>query len=319
MVSVDASVFLFIGNENYLKEEALKELKGELLGRHSQELDYKIFYGNESCAREILDYVTTIPFSAAKKLVVIKDLERLSQEDKGRLAAYIKKPARFTNLVLDAADASILEELRPVIRYIEVSRYDRLTDPEVRSWIKRFAASKGKAIEDAAVEILKELQGANLSSLTQELEKLIAFVGEAGVIKSNDVEALVGRSHIESAFDIGWAVGEKRAGKALSLVSDLTLRGKKPHEIIGLLHWHLKRILKAKVLLSKNESDSSIGEILRIDRRRSLEFFKQARSYDIDQIRSATNILLKADLDVKNARYDSRLTLELAIVKLCFG
>lgn len=280
MVSRDASVILFIGNENYLKEEAIRKLRKSLLGGGpAQELDYKIFYGSESSAREILDYAATFPFSGAKKLVVIKDVEKLSQEDKTRLIAYIKKPARFTCLVLDASDASRLGDFHSVYRYIKVVHYDDLTDSEARSWIERFAASRGKSIEKSAVEILKELQGLNLSSLTQEMEKLVAFTGKDTVIKAGDVEDLVGKSYRGSAFDIGSAIREKRADKALSLVSDLMLRGRRPYEMIGLLYWNLKKLAK------KNKIDT----------------------------------LLKADLDIKYTRYDPRFILEFVIVKLCLG
>lgn len=280
MVNRTASVILFIGTENYLKEEAVRKLKEALLGGGpAQELDYKIFYGSESSAMEILDYAVTFPFSAAKKLVVIKDVERLSQEDKARLVAYIKKPAPFTCLVLDASDLSKLDDLRSVHRYIKMVRYGDLTDSEVTSWIKRFAESRGKSIERDAVEILKELQGMSLSSLAQEVEKLAAFTGEETVIKASDVEELAGKSYRGSAFDIGSAIGNKRTDKALSLLSDLVLRGRRPYEMIGPLYWNLKKFGK----------------------------------------RDNIDTLLRADLDIKNTRYDPRSILEFAIVKLCLG
>jgi len=319
MVKVEPSVFLFIGDENYLKEKALKDLSSSLLDSSSKELDYKIFYGGETDAKEILDYATTVPFLAAKKLIVIKEFEKLAQDSQARLIAYIKRPSKFTCLVLDTTNASVLDDFHSIRRYVNVLRFDELTDSQASTWIKRFLASRDKEIEKDALEILKELQGVNLLSMAQELEKLIAFVGERKVIKTSDVEDLVGKSLVRSVFDLAWAIGEKKTDEALRLASDLILTGKKTHEIVGLLYWHLKRLLRARILQSKGESDYSISNILRINRRNFNEFFKQVRSYDIAQIKSRIHILLEADLDIKTTKLDPTLLLEYAIIRLCLG
>lgn len=319
MVSSKSSVFLFVGSENYLKEKALAELRSSLLDDSSKELDYKVFYGQDANVREILDYLTTFPFLASKKLVVIKDAEKLAQEEKNRIISYIEKPSKFTCLVLDAASDSMLDDLDAVMGHVTVARFDNLDDPALTSWIKKFLAARDKKIEDDAIDILKELQGTTLSYLVQELEKLTAFVGDAGTIKAGDVEEMVGASFVKSAFDIAWAIGERKADKALGLTSDLVGAGKKTHEIIGLVSWHLKRLLKAKKMQAQGQSDYSIGNLMRISRRHSKEFFKQVKAYEIDQIRSKMNTLLEADLDIKRTRFNPVQLLEVTIIRLCLG
>lgn len=317
MVNLKSSAFLFIGDETYLKEKAIKELKSSLLADSSQELDYKIFYGGETNARDILNYATTFPFLAAKKLIVVKDFEKLEDEDKTRLIAYVKKPSKFTCLVLDASGEAALEDIRSINRYVKVVRFDNLTDSQFRSWVKQFLASRDKTIEEDAIEILKELQGKSLSSLVQELEKLTVFVGERNVISEEDVEGLVGKSFMRTIFDLAWAIGEKKTDEALKLAAGATSAGKKTYEIIGLLCWHLKKLLKAKMLQLKGESDISIARILRINRAHSNEFFKQTSSYSVDQLKSKMEALLQTDLDIKRARFDPVLMLEFAIIDLC--
>lgn len=318
MVKLQPSVFLFIGNENYLKEKAISELKSSLLDRSSRELDYKVFYGSEASAREILDYAATPPFLAEKKLVVIKDFEKLADEDKSRLIAYITKPAKFTCLVLDAAAASA-QDLRPVIGHIKVLRFDDLTDPKLRTWIKDLSASRGKRIEPLAIEALKESQGPNLFNLDQELEKLSLYIGSSDVIKERDVQDIAGKGLIKPVFDLAWAINEKDVARALRIASDLTSSGRRAHEIIGFLYWHLKRLLKAKLLQAKGESDSSIADILKVNKRYINEFFKQVRSCGLSRIKRKIEALLETDLDIKRTRLEPAILLEFAIIRLCIS
>jgi DNA polymerase III subunit delta len=167
--------------------------------------------------------------------------------------------------------------------------------------------------------MLKELQGSNLEALSQELEKVASFVGKRDTVTSADIEKLVGKSAVESAFELGWAIGDRDLEKAIRLVSQLMLEGKRPHETIGLISWHLNRMLKAKALAAKGETAYSVSSILRIARRHQDAFFRQVKSFTLNEIKKKLDILLEADLDIKRTRFEPILVLELAIVKLCLG
>ena len=112
---------------------------------------------------------------------------------------------------------------------------------------------------------------------------------------------------------------EQDASKAVGIVHSLMSAGKKPYEIIGILCWHFKRILKAKALLSKGATEFSIGQMLRIPRRNAKEFFAQVRSFSDDEIRSRMETLLEADLNIKRPRYSTSLVMEFTVIRLCLG
>lgn len=313
-----APVFLFIGNDSYLKDRALEELSSSVLGDSSKELDYRVFYAGESDLREILDCATTIPLSAKRKIIVLKDADRLPGADKKRLIDYIKNPVNSTCFVLESLDDSFLAEDGSLSGLISVRRFDHPAGEEIGSWIKGFlkSAATSKTISSDAVETLKELQGHNLLSLRQELEKLMAFVGDRSEISTDDVGKVVGKSLLASAFDLTDAIEFKRIDDAIHVISDLVLSGKKHYEIIGLLCWHLKRQMKARLARDKGETDFRIASMLRIPRRYADEFFGQLASLDIDKIRRRMQILLESDLDLKRTKYDPALVLEFAVIRM---
>lgn len=319
MVNSRSSVFLYVGSDNYSKEKAIADLTNSIFGASSKELDYRVFRAGESDIKEIIEYVATVPFLASKRLAVIRNAERLPEDFKSRLADYMKKPYKSSCLLLESEDDKLPAEYADISGYITVRRFGNLTDSELLSWVKRFLADRGKKIESGAFLLLKELQGRNMLSLSNELDKLASFSGGRKDITISDVEAVAGKSLIVSAFDLTRAIGEKKISDALKVMSDLTMSGKKHYEIIGLLCWHLKRILRAKTLQRKGENNDLIAGILRINRAHAAEFFRQVESFTQTQIRDRMKLLLEADLDIKRTKFDPALILEFTLIRLCLS
>jgi DNA polymerase-3 subunit delta len=319
MVATKPSVFLLIGQESYLKDLAINDLKRSVLDSPSAELDYKVFRGGETTAKEILDYAATFPFFPGMRLVVVKDAQNLSQEDRSRLASYADKPSKFTCLVIDSKSESILKDFASVSDRIKVSRFDELSDREISRWITGFLSSRGKRIEEEALSVLKELRRRDLSGLTNELEKLISFAGERNEITAGDVENLVGASAFTSSFDLVALIDKKDITGAIRLISDLMSSGKKAYEIIGLLCWHFKNLMRAKAMELKGEGRERIIAALKINRRYADEFMDKISSARIEDIRGKLKVLLEADLDIKRTRFNPSLVLEFAVIRLCLG
>ena len=321
MVNPGPAVFLFVGSDSYSKEEAIKRLKLSVLDSSSRELDYKVFDGADAEACDILDYISTIPFLASKRLVVIKNFEKLPPEDNARLIAYIKNPAKSTCLILDAEGDSVIKEYPQISRHVILKRFGGLTDSQFQSWAKEILSSMGEAKEIApdAVKTLKELYGDDLGSISQELQKLSSFVGERRRIDVSDVEEIAGRNLNASAFDLTDAIGANDLKKALSIISELIMLGKKHYEIVGLLCWQMKRLFKGRMLMERGVAEAQIANMLKIGRRYQDAFFGSLKASSLAQIELKMSVLLETDLDIKKSRFDPALALEFAVIKLCLG
>ncbi len=319
MVDTSPSVYLFVGTEKYLKERAISELRFRSLDSSSGELDYKVLHGSDTSADEIINSSSTMPFFSSKRLIVVKDFHKLSKEDASKVIAYIKNPNKYTCLIIDSDDASILEDYPPITKYAKVLRFAPLSDNELSDWIKKYLSMRGKAIEDDALDILKESKGADLLSLSRELDKLMTFIHKRKSVAGDDVERLVGKSVGASAFDIASAIGDKNASKAIRIVHELTSSGKKPYEIIGILSWFFKRVLKAKLLLDTGDTESSVSQKLRVNRRSAEEFFTHVHSFSAQDLESKMKVILDADLNIKRPRYSPSFIMEFAVIRLCLG
>jgi DNA polymerase III subunit delta len=317
MVDTSPPVFLFLGTEKYLKERAISELRSRSLDSSSGELDYKVLYGSDTSADEIISSAGTIPFFSSKRLIVVKDFDKLSKEDTLKITNYIKNPNQHTCLIIDSDDASILEDSPSIARYAKVLKFAPLSDNELSSWIKKYLSAQGKTIEDDALDILKEFKGSDILGLSGELDKLVTFIDKRRSVTGDDVENLVGKSVVASAFDIASAIGDRDASKAISIVHELASSGKKPYEIVGILSWFFKRVLKAKLMLDAGDTESSVGQKLRVNRKSAEEFFTHVHSFSAEALESKMKMLLDADLNIKRPRYNPSLTMEFAVIRLC--
>jgi DNA polymerase-3 subunit delta len=317
MVSPHPSIYLYFGEESYLKERALEKLRASLRGSSHSDIDYKVFYGGETKAADILEYADTFPFLSQKKLIVIKDFERLSAEERMRVIEHAKRLTKHAVVVIDSCDRKTLAETSPLKRYIKVEDFGAKHGDGLAGWIRDYLLSRGKRVEEDGMDALMELDGARLSYIAGELEKLSAYTGSANLVKRSDVEEVAGKGLARPVFDIVEAVSAGRVERALAISSELTRTGKKVHEIIGVLYWHFGRLLRAKALRDKGEDDSVIANALNINPKHSGGFFRQVGSCDINRLRRQIEILLHADRDAKRSRLNPALSLELAIMRLC--
>ena len=315
---MNPAVFLFIGSDPYSKEKAVESLGADISKGASNDLEYKVFHGRDADPSDILDHIRTAPLFSEKRIILIRNAGQMSSESIELLASALKGLSRSTCLVFDFEDDSVLRAHPVLANAASVRMFGELKGRGLISWATDFVSSRSdKAIEDGAVRLLAELKGSLPIDLVGELDKLIAFTGERKMIKISDVEEAVGRSVSASAFDLSWEIGKKDAFGALRIISDLIHSGKRPHEIVGILSWHLKRVLRALVLRGDGRSDHEIAREVRIRRDEFDIFFRQLGTFGIAGVKSKMEILLSADLDIKRTRYDPGLVLEFAIIRLC--
>ena len=321
MVNTKPHLFLFTGSDDYSKDKAIRNLRESLLDSSSKELDYKVFSGAETSAREILEYVMTVPFLAKKRFVVLKDFEKLADEDKERIANYAKNPSGSACLVIETKDDSVTRKYPSLARQAAVTRFGALTLTQFQSWIKERLSESyvKKKITPDAVRELFELYGGNLNLAEQELGKLVSFALSRDELTLADINEVAGKDMNASAFDLTDAIDKGDVNEALSIISDLMRSGKKHYEVIGLLCWQMKRLFRAKTMLLKGVSEAGVAGILKINSYYSERFFRQLRTFDVIQIKANMRALLEADLDIKRSKYDPLLALEFCVIKLCLG
>ena len=111
MPAKELTSYLFLGEEDFLKETELGKLKARFLENSTKDLNYSVFYAKEKDFRlkEMLDILNTVPFVSPKRFVVLKEADSLTESDKESVLFYLRNPQESSIFIIDSKSTKIKE------------------------------------------------------------------------------------------------------------------------------------------------------------------------------------------------------------------
>jgi len=256
-----APVYLVMGEEDCLRDQAVAALRAATLGEPSAGADggmdafnHDVLYGDETDGSEILARAGQAPVFAARRYVVVKAAEKLSARDGEVLAPYLREPCETTTLVFVAArlDKRLKFSKELMERAVSID-CSSVSDAQLSDWIRSESGRAGVRLSGEAAGALAHLAlslkgeaGGSLNLLKRELEKLAAYVPPDRTAGVQDVEAVRGGEPGASVFDLARAIAERREGRALWILARNLDSGEDPLRILGALAWQFRQIWKAR-------------------------------------------------------------------------
>lgn len=324
-------IAVFFGKDDFTAHEALRSLTSELDSDGMLADNTVRVEGADARPAELLTACQTMPFLAAKRVIVVRGLlkrfetsgrrgrRRKDEEALGPWAGFVEGLAGLPETtVLVFIDGELrpqnpmLQALRPLA---QVQEFKALPQAELAGWINDRAKRYGVSIEARAVAALAGLVGSQLWTLDSEIQKLGLYAGERQVTEA-DVRSLVSLAREPSVFAMADAAIEGRARDAADLLERLFADGEPPQRLLALLVRQYRLLLLTKEMLGKGVRAPQISARLRVQGFVIQRLLKQATVYNIGQLRRAYRRLLEADLSIKRGIYDDQTALELLLFEL---
>jgi len=190
MVAQENSVLLFVGQDSLSKAKLLDTIKKGILKKETQAFNEDTLYARDLLLQSLQEKLLFLPLKSAKRLVVIKDAERLKEELKHFLLAYTKKPQSQIVLVLDFESFNPKDEfLRQVARYSRTYRFKEQQQVDAFS-LHRHIALKNTA---SALTVLNQLleQGEKPEKILGGLRYAWEKAAASSIQKKNTLKALL--------------------------------------------------------------------------------------------------------------------------------
>lgn len=208
-------VYLFHGEDDYLKDARARELVNAAVEPATRDFNLELRRGSELDAETLDSLLGTPPMLAERRVVVVRDVDKLKKDPRAVLLRYLMKPAADTVLVLVAPAGAKADKL--LADRTTAVEFAPLTGDRLPKWVTYHAETAlHRRITPDAVALLVEAAGADLAQLAVELEKLASFAPD--VIDEPAVAAVVGVRRGESLGALLDAVGARDAAAALALV-----------------------------------------------------------------------------------------------------
>jgi len=209
------AVYLLHGDNDFLKEEKVKELVDRLAEPATRDFNFEQLRAAEVEAGRLSVALDGLPLMAARRVVVLRDIGALKKDPRVALDRYLKNPATDTVLVLVAAAGwKVDSELMDRVSAVEMKQ---LTEDETIKWTLMRASSVQAEIEDEAARLLVRATGSDLALIDGELRKLRDYT-EGRCIGVEAVNAIVGVRAGETMEDLLDAVCARDGVRAASLV-----------------------------------------------------------------------------------------------------
>ncbi|MBI5560933.1 MAG: DNA polymerase III subunit delta [Deltaproteobacteria bacterium] len=311
-------VHYFFGEEDYLMEEALGDIKRLVLSKGFESLNYHVYEGKTLSAPEVIRGAKTMPAFSAGRVVLVNGAEELGAEEAKEFLDYAKSPSPSTCLIFIARGRK-LDWGSEFFKYLKAQGYAReykkLTGDGLRRWVKGYAMRGEKEITPAAAERLLYLAGDNLRDIKGELDKVMTFTGETNRIDEGDIESCANPVRDFDAFDLAGAIGRKDIGGAMRALSGLS--EEEPLKLLGAIAWHFRTLLKVRAYQKKGVEAYRLAGLVRISRENLDRCLKAARNFsDIELLRALTR-LASADIEFKSSRLPHGFIMTDLVMELC--
>ena len=320
MPTKELTSYLFLGEEDFLKEAELARLKSKFLEKSTRDLNYSVFYAKEKDfkLKEMLDILNTSPFMSPKRFVILKDADSLTDTAKESVLFYLKNPRDSSIFVIDSKSARIKEGfILEASKLAKLVRAARLMDAEVNAWILKQVRSAGKKISVDAVNMIKENLPNDLHVLFSGINNLILYTGKRPDITKQDVEKIIYVAPLKTSFDLLDAIEKKDVKSALNIFTSIQKYKKRETELLlGLLSWQFRMLLRVKELL-RIRNKFEIQKELNLYSAKFEQMARYAVRFKKQEIVNFLAEILKADSDIKTGEILPRFALEKLIIRMC--
>ena len=313
-------VYLFYGNENYLKEDISKKLRNRLIDSAYRELNYKVFYGEKLSINEVINDLKTLPMISKHKLLVIKEAEKINKNDETKLIDYFNRLSlknNFSTLIIIYKESSPNKELITAIKRVGIAANFSITDKaKLALWIKSKFRQSNKKITQEALFYLQSIVGSDLGRLFNEIEKIDIYTKDQKIIEKEDVMITIGGSEAVNIFKVLDSVGDKDIKNAIDGLVKLNQGNLHHLSIFAMIYRQIKLILQTKLLLIKGFNFKEVEKKIKLPHFVVEKIIKQSKKYTFKEICKSYELLNIADLEFKDSQKEPKIILEELVMNI---
>jgi len=335
-------VYVFVGDEVFFRRRCrdaiLKHLVPEEL-RHFSVFEFDLA---ETDLAEVLDRVRTPSLMAPFQVFFVKGVKTLfgrgSNEEKlETIESYCKDPNPDAVLIFVADHISIPADARR-IEMQDKERYQRIREQmgsfctiielarveegEAVRWVIDYCATQSVKIDGDAARELVDALGGDMMMISNDLEKLILYVGQKKRITLGDVESMVLAAKQRSLYELTDAISAGERVRALEILNAILSTGEGEEAAIGHVYMLARTFRQMLVILERNVRDqrtlwAALWQGFRVPPFAADDVIRQARRYKSKRdLTRAIRLVAKADLALRSNPVSKRLVLEKLVLDL---
>lgn len=247
----------------------------------------------------VLDALRTPPFLADGRLIVARDAEALDAAGAREIASYLSEPTPSNVLVLVATGKGLPTTLSKVIGATGlVIGADPGSGTKARTaWLAGHVSASAMRLEPAALAMLAEHLGEDLSRVEGILSQLLGAYGEHARIGPKELEPFLGAEGGLAPWDLTDAIDKGDIATALHVLARLLSSGRHPLQVLASLERHYQAMLRLDGL--EGIDATAAAAVTKMAPYPAGKVLRQGRALGHDRVARAIQLLASADLDLR--------------------
>ena len=185
------TAYVLYGEEDLLLEEALNAIIDRVLEGADRGFNLDVMRGTEADGRDIVARASSFPMMADRRVVVVREADRLTGRDPELVASYVERPSPSTCLVLAGTKPDFRRKpFAGIWKEGGAFEFPPLHEDDASSWIAARVGQRGRRIAPEAAKLLATIVGTSLRDLQNEIDKLLIFAADGKEITETDVAAV---------------------------------------------------------------------------------------------------------------------------------
>ena len=308
-------VFFLCGEDQFSIDTAVELIQKAVDPLIESDFDREVINAEKSQnISQILDLAFSFPFGGGKKLVVLKNFEKLN--DKKELSSYIQNPPEFTVLVIIHSGKINDVSREPYSHLLErkfLFEARNETGDELVAWLLRQAKKLKLNISEENARALIEIVGEEKSLLEMQIQKLFDFAGENKEISFEDIQKLSSHTKKFSIFDLQDALGKGDKSKSLEIAFNLLDSGVEIIIILNMISKFILTLAQITEMVRSNINDNEAARMMGVSWYYYINCKKAGFFMKDERLLNASRALLEADLSVKTSSADPKTILIMLI------
>jgi len=334
--------YVFVGDETFFRKRCREAIIQHLVSPEMRDFSVFEFDLGDTDLAEVLDRAQTRSLMAPFQVFFVRGVKALygrgsNQEKIEAIEEYCKNPNPDALLVFVADHISIPADARRM-EMTDRERYERIRETlgafcgivelarveesDAVRWIGEYCGSREIKIEPDAARELVDALGGDMMMVSNELEKLILYVGEKKRITLGDVETMVLAAKQRTLYELTDAISAKDRVKALEMLDAILNTGDGEEAAIGHLYMLAKTFRQMLIISERNVRDTrmlwaALWQGFRVPPFAAEDIIKQARRYKSKrELTRAIRLVAKSDLALRSNPVSKRMVLEKLVMDL---
>lgn len=236
-------ILFFYGANTFASRAKVRELVARYKKAAGNEFGLEKFDGQSAEAEQIVGSITSVPFLAKHRLIIIEDMLSNKALAEQVLPALKRIPDANVVVFYEHEPDQRLKAFKDLKKLAKTAEFEPLSQPQLLNWIKKAATELGGTIDTPAASYLIERAGAEQWNLSQNLQKLINYQSE---VTRETIHELVEPVFEQTIFDLVEALARGNPKKALECYRGLRVNKAEPIYILTMIGWQLRNLLVVK-------------------------------------------------------------------------